>query len=243
MLTAVISDIHSNLQALESVLTAIDRSGAEEIWCLGDVVGYGADPEPCVRIVRERCSICLAGNHDLAAVGAIPTDVFTQGAAAAARWTTDALPDDQRTWLAGLQPEGARAGVDLFHGSPRDPIWEYILSSLAAEMCMDEAHRPLVLVGHSHVALGFSRRPGEPATGETRRSGTVIDLHGAEWILNPGSVGQPRDGDPRASWMLLDLAAGTAEYRREDYDIPAAQAAIRAASLPESMADRLRLGV
>jgi len=243
MLTAVLSDIHSNLQALEAVLAAVDDAGAEEVWCLGDVVGYGADPGPCVELGRERTSICLAGNHDLAAIGSIPVDVFTQGAAAAARWTTDNLEDSQRAWLAGLTPEGTRAGVGLFHGSPRDPVWEYVLSSLAAELCMDESGRPLVLVGHSHVALGFSRRPGEPATGETRREGTLLDLRGAEWILNPGSVGQPRDGDPKASWLLLDLAAGTAEYRREEYDVPAAQAAIRAAGLPSSMADRLRLGV
>lgn len=243
MRTAVISDIHSNLQALEAVLDAVAASDVDEVWCLGDIVGYGADPGPCVDLVRERAAVCLAGNHDLAAIGSIPVDVFTQGAAAAARWTTDQLSGDQRGWLAGLSPEASHAGVGLFHGSPRDPVWEYVMSSLAAELCMDESGRPLVIVGHSHIALGFSRRPGEPATGETRKAGTVLDLHGAEWILNPGSVGQPRDGDPRAAWMLLDLRQGTAEFRREEYDIPAAQAAIRAAALPSSMADRLRLGV
>ena len=243
MIAAVLSDIHSNIQALEAVLEAVESSGADEIWCLGDLVGYGADPGPCVDLVRERSAICLAGNHDLAAIGLIPTDVFTQGAAVVARWTTDQLAGDQRAWLAQLSPSGTRAGADLFHGSPRDPVWEYVLSALAAELCLDEAERPVVLVGHSHVALAFSRRPGEPATGETRRAETVLDLHGAEWILNPGSVGQPRDNDPRAAWMLLDLAEGRAEYRREEYDIVSAQAAIRAAGLPESMADRLRLGV
>ncbi|MEI6663442.1 MAG: metallophosphoesterase family protein [Actinomycetes bacterium] len=243
MLTAVISDIHSNLQALEAVLAAIDAEGVDEIWCLGDLVGYGADPGPCVEILRERTKICLAGNHDLAAIGSIPTDVFTQGAAAAAAWTTEALEPEQRSWLASLKPEGERAGAGLYHGSPRDPVWEYVLSSLAAEMCLDDAGRPFVLVGHSHVALAFSRRPGQPATGETQRAGTVLDLRGAEWIINPGSVGQPRDGDPRAAWLLLDLTDGKCEFRREEYDIQAAQSAIRTAGLPESLADRLRLGV
>jgi predicted phosphodiesterase len=243
MRAAVLSDIHSNIQALEAVMAAADREGVDELWCLGDIVGYGADPVACVDIVRSRFAIALCGNHDLAAIGSIPTDVFTQGAAVATRWTHEQLQPEQKTWLAGLEAEGQQAGASLYHGSPRDPVWEYVLSSLAAEMCFDEAKRPLILVGHSHVALAFSRRPGEPATGETRRAGTVLDLRGAEWILNPGSVGQPRDNDPRAAWLLLDLSEGTAEYRREDYDIQGAQDAIRSAGLPESLADRLRLGV
>ena len=243
MLAAVISDIHGNLQALEAVLESAQRAGAEEIWCLGDIVGYGGDPGPCVDLISEQASVCLAGNHDLAAIGSIPTDVFTQGAAVAVAWTTEVLEPHQRTWLAGLSPSGDRAGAGLFHGSPRDPIWEYVLSSLAAEMCLDEAGRPFVLVGHSHVALAFSRRPGEPATGETQRAATELDLRGAEWIINPGSVGQPRDGDPRASWLLLDLSAGRCVFMREEYDVQGAQAAIRAAGLPQSLADRLRLGV
>lgn len=243
MRAAVLTDIHSNLQALNAVLEAADSESVDELWCLGDIVGYGADPKACVDIVSSRFSKVLCGNHDLAAIGAIPTDVFTQGAAVAARWTNENLEPAQRTWLAGLEPEGQHAGVGLYHGSPRDPVWEYVLSSLAAELCFDDAKKPLILVGHSHVALGFSRRPGEPATGETRKAGTVLDLHGAEWILNPGSVGQPRDNDPRAAWLLLDLSEGTAEYRREDYDIQGAQDAIRMAGLPESLADRLRLGV
>jgi len=243
MLAAVISDIHANAQALDAVLESADAAGVDEIWCLGDIVGYGADPVVCVDLIRERSAVCLAGNHDLAAIGSIPTDVFTQGAAVAARWTNEQLGPDQRSWLASLEPSGSHAGVGLSHGSPRDPIWEYLVSALAAEMCFDFADRPLSLVGHSHMALAFSRRPGEPATGETRKAGTVLDLHGAEWIINPGSVGQPRDNDPRAAWILLDLTNGRCEYRREEYDIPAAQNAIRTAGLPDSLADRLRLGV
>jgi predicted phosphodiesterase len=243
MRAAVISDIHSNLQALEAVLEAIDASGADEIWCLGDLVGYGADPEACIDLVRERASIVLSGNHDLAAIGAIPIDVFTSGAAVAVRWTTEKLPGEQRRWLAGLSPSGSRSGAWLYHGSPRDPVWEYVNSALAADLCLDEANHPLILVGHTHTALSFSRRPGEPATGEARRGGSEIDLRGAEWILNPGSVGQPRDNDPRAAWLLLDLSEGVCSFRREEYDIPGAQAAIREAGLPESLAVRLREGV
>ena len=114
MLAAVLSDIHANVQALEAVLEAADRESVEEIWCLGDVVGYGADPGACVDLMRKRSAVCLAGNHDLAAIGAISTDVFTQGAAVAARWTNTTLSDEQRGWLAGLSPSGSNAGAALY---------------------------------------------------------------------------------------------------------------------------------
>lgn len=225
------------------MLDAADGAGAEEIWCLGDVVGYGADPGRCVDLISERSAICLAGNHDLAAIGSIPTDVFSSGAATAAAWTAGVLEASQRSWLAGLAPAGERAGMALYHASPRDPVWEYVLSALTAELCLDAAARPISLIGHSHVALAFSRRPGEPATGETRGDGTLLDLEGAEWIINPGSVGQPRDRDPRAAWALIDLEAGSCRFMRCDYDVQSAQAAIRAAGLPESLARRLRTGL
>ena len=130
----------------------------------------------------------------------------------------------------------------MFHASPRDPVWEYVLSPLQAELCLDvQAHR-VCLIGHSHVALSFSRSAGEPATGETRGPDDELDVDAGEWLINPGSVGQPRDGDPRAAWLELDTERWRAIYRRTDYDIAGAAAAIRAARLPDSLADRLAYG-
>ena len=132
--------------------------------------------------------------------------------------------------------------VGLYHGSPRDPVWEYVLSPLQAELCLDVQRHRVGLIGHSHVALSFSRREGSTATGDTRKAGTKLDIATDEWLLNPGSVGQPRDGDPRAAWLELDLDEATATYRRVEYDVAGAASAIRAARLPDSLAERLRFG-
>ena len=145
-------------------------------------------------------------------------------------------------FLNSLEPTNVDEQAAMYHASPRDPVWEYVLSPLQAELCLDvQAHR-VSLIGHSHVALSFSRFPGSPATGETRGDGEELDLEQGEWLINPGSVGQPRDGDPRAAWLELDTRAWRALYRRTDYDIAGAQAAIRAARLPDSLAERLLYG-
>lgn len=242
MIVAVVTDIHANLQAFEAVVDAAEAAGAGELWCLGDLVGYGADPNACVEVARERASVCLAGNHDLAAIGEIALDEFSPGASAAARWTRDEISPSTRAYLAGLEPSGAEGEIGLFHASPRDPVWEYVLSPLQAELCLDAQKQRVCLIGHSHVALSFSRRPGEPAGGQTRVEGERLDLAGGEWLVNPGSAGQPRDGDPRAAWLLLDTEAPACEYRRSEYDIAGAATAIRAAGLPESLAERLQYG-
>jgi diadenosine tetraphosphatase ApaH/serine/threonine PP2A family protein phosphatase len=145
-------------------------------------------------------------------------------------------------FLAGLQPQWLDGEVGLYHASPRDPVWEYVLSSLLADLCLDAQPHRVCLVGHSHVALSFSRGTGATASGETRRAGTELDLGEEEWLINPGSVGQPRDGDARAAWLELDTTAWTAAFRRTEYDIASAAAAIRAARLPESLAERLEYG-
>jgi predicted phosphodiesterase len=238
----IISDVHGNRHAFEAVLDAIEAEGVEELWCLGDLVGYGADPDPCVELAARHAAICLAGNHDLAVRGDIPIDEFSRGAAIAARWTAETMTSDGLDYLRRLEPQKLDEDVGLYHASPRDPIWEYVLSPLQAELCLDAAKHKVSLIGHSHVALAFVRRPGAPASGETRTDGEQIELAGAEWLLNPGSVGQPRDGDPRAAWMLLDTSAWTATYRRTEYDVAAAGAAIRAAKLPDSLAERLAFG-
>jgi predicted phosphodiesterase len=242
MRVAVLSDIHGNRQAFQAVLADVLGTDAEELWCLGDLVGYGADPDACVRLARENADLCLLGNHDMAVRGDLPLEEFSTGAALAAEWTREVIEPATREYLLSLEPQDLTREVGLYHASPRDPIWEYVLSTLLAELCLDVQRHRVCLIGHSHVALSFSRAEGEAATGEPRRDGTVLDLSAGEWLLNPGSVGQPRDGDPRAAWMLLDTGAWTAEYRRTQYDIGAAAAAIRAARLPDSLAERLLYG-
>ena len=242
MKVAVISDIHGNRQAFEATLEAVAASDAAELWCLGDLVGYGADPDACVELAREHAAVCLAGNHDLAVTGEIPLDEFSRGASLAVQWTQDVIAPDNLAFLASLSPTGAEGPVGLYHASPRDPVWEYVLSTLLAELCLDEQRHRLCLIGHSHVALSFGRREGELTTGEPRRGGAQLDLGAGEWLLNPGSVGQPRDGDPRAAWLLLDLDEPSVSFERTDYDIAAAAAAIRAARLPDSLAERLEYG-
>ena len=242
MQIAIVSDIHGNRQAFESVLEQIERSECQEMWCLGDLVGYGADPDACVDLARRHAAVCLAGNHDLGVCGGLPLELFSRGAELAARWTQETITAETLSYLQGLSPELLEEDVGLFHASPRDPVWEYVLSDLQAELCLDDQRHRVCLIGHSHVALSFSRFPGEPATGQTRAADEELDLTRGEWLINPGSVGQPRDGDPRAAWLELDLDRWQATYRRTEYDIEAAAAAIRAARLPDSLAERLALG-
>ncbi|HUO74313.1 MAG TPA: metallophosphoesterase family protein [Solirubrobacteraceae bacterium] len=242
MRIAIVSDIHANRQAFEAVLDAIEASDCEEMWCLGDLVGYGADPDACVELARRHAAVCLAGNHDLGVRGSLPLEQFSRGAALAAKWTQETIVPDTREYLNGLEPLNLDEEVGLYHASPRDPVWEYVLSPLQAELCLDEQRHRICLIGHSHVALSFSRVPGASATGETRADGEELDLERGEWLINPGSVGQPRDGDPRAAWLELDTVAWTAVYHRTDYDIAGAAAAIRSARLPDSLAERLSFG-
>jgi predicted phosphodiesterase len=239
---AIVSDIHGNRQAFEAVLDAIEASECEELWCLGDLVGYGADPDACVELARRHAAICLAGNHDMGVRGDLPLEQFSRGAALAARWTQETITADTLGYLSGLEPVMLDEKVGLFHASPRDPVWEYVLSALQADLCLDAQSHRVCLIGHSHVALSFCRVPGEAASGQTRTDGEELDLDEGEWMVNPGSVGQPRDGDPRAAWLELDLDGGTALYHRVEYDIDAAAAAIRAARLPDSLAERLSYG-
>ena len=242
MQVAICTDIHGNRHAFEAVIAAAEAAGAEELWCLGDLVGYGAEPDQCVALAEEHCEIVLAGNHDLAVVEVLSLEDFSRGAALAARWTQEVISDHTRAFLKSLQPQGDALGYGLFHASPRDPIWEYVLSGLTAELCFDATDFRVSFIGHSHVALSFHRPEGEPASGTTRRADTELDLSQGEWLINPGSTGQPRDGDPRAAWLMLDSERQTAIYRRAEYDIAGAQAAIRAARLPDSLAERLQYG-
>jgi diadenosine tetraphosphatase ApaH/serine/threonine PP2A family protein phosphatase len=224
------------------VLEDIAASDAAEVWCLGDLVGYGGEPDACVELARTHVAVCLAGNHDLAVLGELPLEDFSRGASLAVRWTREVLHPASLDFLAELRPQGREGAVGLYHASPRDPVWEYVLSALLAELCLDRQPERVALIGHSHVALSFARAEGELASGGPRRAGAELDVSGGEWLLNPGSVGQPRDGDPRAAWLELDVEAWTASYRRTPYDVAGAAAAIRAARLPDSLAERLEYG-
>jgi predicted phosphodiesterase len=242
MRVAIVSDIHGNRHAFEAVLDAIEASDCEEMWCLGDLVGYGAEPDECVELASRHAAICLAGNHDMGVRGDLPLEQFSRGAALAARWTQETITPATLEYLNGLEPVMLEEQVGMFHASPRDPVWEYVLSALQAELCLDTQTHRVCLIGHSHVALSFWRLPGQSASGQTRADGEELELDQGEWLVNPGSVGQPRDGDPRAAWLELDLDAQTAVYHRIDYDIEGAAAAIRAARLPDSLAERLSFG-
>jgi predicted phosphodiesterase len=239
---AIVSDIHGNRHAFEAVVEAIEASDCEEMWCLGDLVGYGADPDACVELARRHAAICLAGNHDLAVRGSLPLEEFSRGAELAARWTRETIGAETLAYLNSLEPLNLDEEIGLYHASPRDPVWEYVLSPLQAELCLDVQQHRICLIGHSHVALSFSRAPGAAATGQTRTANEEIELTSGEWLINPGSVGQPRDGDPRAAWLELDIDGERARYRRTPYDIAGAAAAIRAARLPDSLAERLEYG-
>jgi predicted phosphodiesterase len=241
MRVAVISDIHGNLAALESVLAALDADPVDAVWCLGDIVGYGPQPNECCDLVRDRSSVTLCGNHDLAVRGTLDLAEFSGDAAVAARWTQSVIEDDALEWLKGLLPLGEAEGVGLFHGSARDPVWEYVLSDESAVATLLMTSEQLVLVGHSHVALQIALR-GTELEGGLAAAGCVLGLGEARWLLNPGSVGQPRDGNPDAAYLVVDLDARTATYRRVSYDIARTQAAMQDAGLPEVLSLRLAVG-
>jgi predicted phosphodiesterase len=240
MRVAVISDVHANYHALEAVLREVDAARVDAVWCLGDTVGYGPRPNECCDIVRDRADHCLVGNHDLVVLGELTVSDFNDEAAAAAIWTANVLTPESRAFLAHLKPFGEVEGVDLFHASARDPVWEYVLTEEAARATLELSDAPLVLVGHSHVALAISaddgRVDGGPAPG-----GSTVALDG-RWLLNPGSVGQPRDGDPRAAWLLLDFDQKAATFRRVRYSLERTQAEMRERGLPQVLAARLERG-
>ena len=218
----------------------MDAEAPDEVWCLGDLVGYGPQPNRCCELVTERADVCLIGNHDLGVLGRIDLEDFSPDAAVSARWTADVLEDGPRRYLESLSPEAALERAELFHASPRDPVWEYVLVPEVAFLALEATEKPLVLVGHSHVALRFGAEDLTLALGE---EGSEVDLASQRWLLNPGSVGQPRDGNPRAAWLLLDFEAEKALYRRVEYPVEKTQAEIREHGLPEPLALRLESGV
>jgi diadenosine tetraphosphatase ApaH/serine/threonine PP2A family protein phosphatase len=241
MRVAVISDVHANEEALGVVLEEIAALAPDAVWCLGDLVGYGPAPNRCCELVAEHADICLIGNHDLVALGALDVEDFNEEAAAAALWTRRELEQRWHSYLSTLEPSAVFGEAELFHASPRDPVWEYVLSVEAAYFSLLTTKAPLVLVGHSHVALAIGLDEAE-LHGGLAPAGTEIELDG-RWLLNPGSIGQPRDGDPRAAWLELDTGERFARFHRVAYPIERTQAGIREHGLPESLATRLAHGI
>jgi diadenosine tetraphosphatase ApaH/serine/threonine PP2A family protein phosphatase len=238
---AILADIHSNLAAFEAVLGDADRKGGfDKIWCLGDVVGYGPDPHQCIERLRQFEPVCIAGNHDWAAIGKMDTSEFNPAAALAAQWTGQQLTDEDRDYLQNLPLTVKEGHFTLAHGSPREPIWEYLLSTEAAQDNFAYFETAYCLVGHSHVPLIFELEDDKAAYREFGEG--ALQLGEKRMIINPGGVGQPRDGDPRASYAIYDTDTGTVNHYRVEYDIPATQKKMAEHGLPSPLIFRLSLG-
>jgi len=239
---AIISDVHANLEALEVVLADIDRRGPDAVVCLGDFVGYGPDPVACVERLQPRLAAAVVGNHDRAALGRLDLAAFNPYASAAILWTQERLSDGVRQFLGDLPETHRRPAFLAVHGSPRDPVEEYIVDVITARAGFEAAEFHLCLVGHSHVP-GVFVQDGDRITAIPLLPEEPLDLRPTQrYIVNVGSVGQPRDGDPRAAYLWLDEGAGTATLVRLDYPIGTTQAKMRAAGLPPILAERLAYG-
>ena len=237
MRVAVLSDIHANIVALDAVLDALGT--VDGIWHLGDIVGYGADPDAVVERLAERGAVGVAGNHDLAALGGPEIDWFNPDAKAAMEWTRGRIGDRTRAWLRSLPTTRVEGDVTLVHGSPRDPVWEYVTSLPVARTNLEALETQVGLHGHTHLPIAWVDRDGRLES-IAPKAGSTLRLDGRQALLNPGSVGQPRDGDPTAAWLELDTDAGVVTWRRTAYDVERARSAILDAGLPARLGDRLR---
>jgi diadenosine tetraphosphatase ApaH/serine/threonine PP2A family protein phosphatase len=240
MRIAVLSDIHSNLVALDAVLGA--AGAVDAIWHLGDVVGYGPEPDAVVARLRERGAVGVRGNHDAAACGGPEIDWFNPDARRAMEWTRRAISRESVSWLERLPDRLTLEGCELVHGSPREPIWEYVTSVPVARANLALLTEVIGLHGHTHVPVAFVEDDGRvDVVGPG--DGSQLELRGRRALVNPGGVGQPRDGDPRASFAILEPEVGRITWHRVGYDIEAVQAAMRRTDLPASVSARLAFGL
>jgi len=238
----ILSDIHGNLAALDAVLDAARKgAGFGRVWVLGDTVGYGPQPNECIARVREMGALVISGNHEQAVTGRTGVEQFNPSAAAALLWTRQVIGSDAKAFIESLPDRLEEQSVTLVHGSPRDPSWEYLATKAAARDNLKFFKTGGCAFGHTHVPLWMKFEAGR-ATGGKPRDGTKAGIGDGRYYLNPGSVGQPRDGDPRASYAVLDAAAGSVTFGRAAYDIKLTQRLMADAGLPRQLADRLPLG-
>jgi predicted phosphodiesterase len=239
MRLAVLSDIHANLAALDAVCD--DLGAFDELWVLGDIVGYGPQPNEVIRRLQELGARAVTGNHDGAAIGTVDASWFNPDAQAAVAWTATVLDDNSRAYLAAL-PEVRRDGeLTAVHGSPREPIWEYITDAAIAAANLSAFDTRQCLYGHTHLPVIY-RADGAHITVVPATPSSAIKLDARRALINPGSVGQPRDGNPEASYLVLDPDAGSAEFHRVRYDIALTQRLMREVSLPRWLVERLSIG-
>lgn len=231
----VVADVHSNLEAFQAVIAA---AGAfDSVWCLGDIVGYGPDPSACIGLLQSYPHLAVAGNHDIAAAAGAGLEEFNPYAAAAARWTSARLTPEEKVWLLGLPQVTEQGEFTLVHGSLRAPLWDYIFAAPEAAAQLAAQRTAYSLVGHTHVPMLFT------AGGTARPSdGVAVPLGGERFVANPGSVGQPRDGDARAAYAVIDTQAGQLTFHRVAYDYALTQAKMKTAGLPVFLAERLAQG-
>jgi predicted phosphodiesterase len=241
MRVLIISDIHANLAAMEAVLEDA-RGQWDQIWCLGDLVGYGPDPNECVALLREYDHLALCGNHDWAVLGKLDVNSFNDEAQKAIYWTRDQISEETRLYLDGLEADMLVEPFTLAHASPRHPVWEYILDRSTAVANLPYLDTPYCLVGHTHTAVTFEEVAPAQVEIHLPFYGEVTSLGANRLILNPGSVGQPRDSDPRAAYALLDRGKMTWEFRRVGYPIEETQARMRRQGLPPRLVARLEYG-
>ena len=244
MRCAIVADIHSNLAAFMAVLVDVEQQGeVDEVWCLGDIVGYGPEPHQCIELLRQTNHLCVAGNHDLAAIGEIDTHEFNPDAVAVCQWTAKELTPRDVDYIRSLPLVVERDDFTLVHGSPREPIWEYILSISAAKENFTYFKSKFCLVCHSHVPMVFKYGKGGSCSFSQFSTDATLGLGEERLIINPGAVGQPRDGDPRASYAIYDSEAGQIKLHRVPYDIGATQAKMVEQRLPMRLVARLSHGV
>ncbi|HVA38510.1 MAG TPA: metallophosphoesterase family protein [Candidatus Dormibacteraeota bacterium] len=237
---AILSDIHGNLEALEAVLASL--SPGDQLLCLGDVVGYGPNPNECAQLLRERDVRCVLGNHDVAAIDNFGVEYFNPIARQAIVWTQDVIDPPTRDWLGSLDYELHVEDFLMVHGSP-ERYFEYILDDAAAGRAFAATDAPLIFIGHSHIAEYYQQRPdGRIAHGALTQGGEVALLPGHRYIVNVGSVGQPRDFNPAASFGFYDPEQRVVNVVRVPYEIERVQRKIHACRLPEQLAQRLTLG-
>lgn len=224
------------------MLQAARQAGARAWWCAGDLVGYGADPAHTMRVAMSEAERCIGGNHDLAAAGRVPLATFTAAAREALEWTRATLGRQGRSRLDRLNALDMDGDVPIFHGSPRDPVWEYVLEVGQARAALEDRRVPLTIVGHTHLPCAWRLTPDGAMEKYPTSPDAPIALTEGRWLVNPGAVGQPRDGDARAAWMLYDPDERTIHFRRTPYDVAGAQNAILQAGLPTMLAHRLAEG-